>query len=411
MLSLSDIRAQFPALNTDFAFLENAGGSQVPTCVVDAIQRYMTQTYVQLGASYPASQAATKVVDDAHAFVNRFMNGERIGKVVLGPSTTQLITMLAECYSRSLEPDDEIVICQTAHEANAGPWAKLARFGIVPRSWKVDPTSGEASLENLKSVLNENTKLVAFPHVSNLLGQVVDIGEITKLAHQYGAKVVVDGVAYAPHRAIDVEAWGVDWYVYSTYKVFGPHMAALFGTRQAFSELEGPNHFFIPGAEAYKFELGGPNHEGCAGLLGLQEYLELHGPDSGKMPESLMQAGRLRSRETIESAWKAMESFENPLTERLCSYLANHPRVRIIGPTTGDRVGTVSFLHDTLSPPEIVAHTDAANIGIRWGHMYAYRLCQAMGIDVKTGVTRVSMVHYNTPEEIERLIRVLDAEL
>lgn len=397
--SLSEVRAHFPSLQGHVAYLENAGGSQVPKVVADAIHRYMTNTYVQLGAPYDVSRISTAVVDDAHAFINRFMNGEGFGKVILGPSTTQLVTMLAECYSRLLKPGDEIIICETAHEANAGPWARLERFGLVVKTWRLDPATGQCSLADLEALLTPSTKIVAFPHVSNLLGEVVDVAAITELVHRHGARVVVDGVAYAPHRAIDVAAWDVDYYVYSTYKVFGPHMAALYGREDALAELQGPNHDFLPNGDAYKFELGGANHEGCAGLLGLADYLSF-----------LAGGGDGHSRSVIERAWDQAERFEMPIQEQLMDALNANPRVRIIGPTSAgrDRVCTVSFLHETLSPQEITARTDAAGIGIRYGHMYAYRLCKAMGIDPEPGVTRVSLAHYNSPDEIDALIRVMD---
>lgn len=397
MIGISEIRAQFPALSKEFIFLENAGGSQVPSCVIEAISQYFVESYVQLGASYPASRRATEVVNQAHEFANLFMNGTSVGQVVIGPSTTQLVTMLAECYSRRLEPGDEVVISEAAHEANAGPWEKLRRYGIVIRVWKVDPETGDMPIDGLASLLTSRTKIVAFPHVSNLLGGVVDVKAITDLVHAHGAKVVVDGVAFASHRAIDVDAWGVDWYVYSTYKVFGPHMAVLFGRHDAFGELSGPNHFFLPEGTAYKFELGGANHEGCAGLLALSDYLQFVAGKDGPL-----------SRDHIEAAWSVMREMEDPLTVQLLRYLGSHPRVRVVGPTQGDRVGTISFLHEHLKPSEIVAHTDAAGIGIRCGNMYAYRLCQAMGIPPETGVTRVSLVHYNTASEISQLISVLD---
>lgn len=397
--TIQTIRAQFPALAGETIYLENAGGSQVPRVVADTIRDYMLNSYVQLGAPYEIARQSTGTVDRAHDYINRFMNGEGIGQVILGPSSTQLITMLAECYSRLLEPGDEIVICETAHEANAGPWAKLKRYGIEIKTWNVDPSTLQCSLSDLRSLMTPRTKLVAFPHVSNLLGEVVDVAAITNLVHQHGARVVVDGVAFAPHRAIDVAAWDVDFYVYSTYKVFGPHMAALFGRQDALNELEGPNHFFIPNGSAYKFELGGASHEGCAGLLALADYFSV-----------LAGGGDGFERTTIERAWDRAENIELQLQEQLIDALAANPKVRIIGPRTAgrERISTISFLHEDLSPQEITARTDAADIGIRYGNMYAYRLCQAIGIDPDPGVVRVSMVHYNTPDEIDALLRVMD---
>src|SRR2546423_3648823 len=392
------LRAQFPSLESGFIFLENAGGSQVPAGVANAIRDYMLTNYVQIGAGYEISQRATQIVDEAHEFINEFMNGAGVGQVVLGPSSTQLVTMLAECYERALSRGDEIIIAETGHEANIGPWAKMANKGFTIRTWKVNPETMRSEIEDLKPLLNERTKIVAFVHVSNLLGEIVDVAAITRIAHEAGARVVVDGVAFAPHREIDVKAWDVDWYFYSCYKVFGPHMAALFGKKEAFAELTGPNHFFIPNDSAYKYELGGVSHEGCAGVLALRGYLQLLG---GSQSED---------HKMVKAAFDAATDLELPLQERLIQFLKSKPKVRIIGPphAQATRVPTISFVHQTKSAMEIVAEVDRHNIGIRNGHMYAYRLCKALGIDTEIGVVRVSAVHYNTVEEIDRLVAVLD---
>jgi len=399
--NLDRIRECFPALSADLIYFENAGGSQLPSTVIDAYNEYFIRSFVQLGATYGASVKATSVVDDAHKFSNILMNGEGIGMTVIGHSTTQLISMIADCYSQVWQPGDEVIICETAHEANAGPWEKLNRFGIVVKTWKVEPTTFQCSLADLESLLTERTKLVAFPHVSNLLGEVVNVEAITKLVHSKGAKVMVDGVAYASHRAVDVRAWGVDWYVFSTYKVFGPHQAVMFGTSDAFSEIEGPNHFFLPNGNPYKFELGGANHEACAGILGMGEYLKyLSGSDAV-------------DRDCIETAFDLMSALEAPLQTRLVDFLSSRPGVKLIGPGSNGapRVPTVSFIHESLSPFEIVDKIVASGIAVRNGNMYAYRLCRALGIDPASGVVRVSMVHYNTLGEVERLLEVLDSLL
>jgi cysteine desulfurase family protein (TIGR01976 family) len=397
------IRYQFPALeDDDMIFLENAGGSLTPKCVIKAIRDYMKFGSVQLGAPYFHSRHNTTVVNEAHEFINRYMGGEKVGEVVLGSSTTQLITMLAECYSRLLEPGDEIIICETAHEANAVPWEKLKRFGMVIKTWSVDPETQQCSIDELKSLITDRTKLVAFPHVSNLLGEVVDVKAITEVVHQAGAKVVVDGVALAPHRVMEMRAWGVDWYVFSAYKVFGPHMAALFGRFEAFADLEGPNHFFLPN-NAYKFELGGPNHEGCAGLLALSDYFMW-------INHPRQDTRNYIGYHDIVRAWDTLAALEFPLQDRLLEYLSTKPDVTVWGPKTGgpNRVPTISFTTTKNRPETICEATDRAWIGIRYGHMYAYRLCQKLGLDLEQGVVRVSASHYNTLTEIEKLIEVID---
>jgi cysteine desulfurase family protein (TIGR01976 family) len=394
------VRAWFPALAAEFAFLENAGGSQVPGVVADAIRDYMLTKYVQLGAGYPHANAADRVFAEAHAFIETFMGAGDAGKVVLGSSTTALTHILATAYAPTLREGDEIVVAINNHEANAGPWVELEKAGAKIRWWALDPERLTCTLEGLREVLTERTRIVALPHVSNLLGQVADLKAIVDLAHSVGARVVADGVAYAPHWAMDVAAWGVDWYVYSTYKVYGPHMAALYGRHEAFAEIEGPNHFFIPrDSIPGKFELGGASHEGCAGLLALRPYLRFL-------------AGReVDDRETVVRAFAAMDALERPLAEALVAGLRARPGIRLLLPAEASHIGTVSFTHATRSSGEIARGLIARGFGLRHGHMYAYRLCEALGIDPADGVVRISLLHYNTPEEVEGVLAALDEVL
>jgi cysteine desulfurase family protein (TIGR01976 family) len=398
------VRRQFPALAGETVFLENAGGSQVPGSVADRMHRYLTGSYVQLGAGYPLSQLCTATVDEAHAFARTFVNAQE-GHAILGPSSTALLNILAESYGRVLRPGQRIVLAETGHEANLGCWKRLERLGVETVWWRLDPDSLTCPLEGLAELLDGRCALVALPHVSNLLGGIVDLAEVTRLAHAAGARVVADGVAFAPHRAIDVQAWDVDWYVYSTYKVYGPHLAVLYGKAEALAELTGPNHFFIPPDDLpYKFEPGGVNHESCAGLLGLGDYLKfLTGTE----------AAATCGREVVVQAFDRMQAWEAPLIDRLLDYLNGRQDVRVIGPGAGgpDRVGTISFLHGTRSSREITAAVDRTNVAIRHGHMYAWHLCDALGLDLVDGVIRVSFVHYNTLEEIDRLLGILDQVL
>ena len=408
---VQEIRGRFPALRGETVFLENAGGSQVPGVVAERMREYMLSTYVQLGAGYELSRRCDAVVDDAHDFINQFMNGTETGRVILGPSCTQLCSMLAGCYADVLEPGDEVIVDQAGHEANVGPWMKLTQRGVKVRMWPFDRESMSSRLEDLKGLLTERTRLVAFVHVSNLLGGISDIKAITKLVHDAGARAVVDGVAYAPHRPIDVAAWDVDWYVFSTYKTYGPHMAAMYGRLDAIDELTGPNHFFIPRGEVpYKFELGGACHEGCAGLLALGDYfgfLASLGGNGNDAAQPIDRAGLLR-------AFDVMAACERPVQRRLIDYLHGKSKVRIIGPESADdavRVGTVSFVHESRSSAEIAAALHRKQFAVRNGHMYAYRICQPLKLDPEDGVLRVSAVHYNTTDEIDRLIDVLETVL
>ena len=407
-MDVESVRGHFPGLGGGSILLENAGGSQVPECVADAVRDHLLHDYCQLGAGYPASDRATETVERAHRFMDRFANGDGLGRVVLGSSCTSLMHVLAASLGRTLRDGDEIVVCEQGHEANIGCWLDLERLGARIHWWRVDPATGSLDLDDLRELVGERTRIVAFPHVSNLLGEIVDVAEATRIVHAAGGRVVVDGVAYAPHRAIDVRAWEVDYYAWSTYKVYGPHMGALFGRTEAFAELRGPNHFFIPDDEIpYKFELGGASHEGCAGLCALAPYLGRlvgeRGTDAGNCDHA-----------TVRAAFDRMTELERPVQDRLMERLRRHEGVRVIGPESADvdrRVATVSFVHRDVDPLRIVAAAHEAGVGIRNGHMYAHRLCTAMRIEPEPGVVRVSAVHYNVPEEVDHLMDALDPVL
>lgn len=406
MIQREEIRAQFPALKSSTVFLDNAGGSQLPEHAIRRMHDYMVRHYVQVGADYEVSIEATATIERARQLLGVCLNGRDLGKVIMGPSTSALCQMLADCYRQA--PDTsrkEIVICQVGHEANVGPWVRLENSGYKVKTWRLDPGTFQCSLEELESLVTDQTRIVAFPHVSNLLGEVVPAKDICAIAHQKGARVVIDGVAYAPHRAIDVADMGADYYVFSTYKVFGPHMAALFGTHDALAELTGPNHYFIDKEDIpYKFELGGVLHEGCAGVLGLWDYFCFL---------TAANAGAECSRPVIEKAYNIIENLEHPLTEKMLQYLSTKPEVKVIGSTRADptRVPTISFIHHHKGSREIAVGANEQGLGIRYGHFYAHRSCQPLSLDPADGVVRVSMVHYNTLDEIERLCHYFDRVL
>ncbi|MBS0195512.1 MAG: aminotransferase class V-fold PLP-dependent enzyme [Planctomycetes bacterium] len=404
-MQLSAIREQFPGLAQPTVLLDNAGGSQLPACVIDAAADYMRRSYVQLGADYDISRAATATVAAAHAFAEKCFNAGE-GRAILGSSTTALVHTIANAYADAhaagrLGGRDRIVVSTAGHEANIWPWLRLRSRGLDVVEWHPRPNGdGSWSLdtEALRGLLGPRALLVAFPHVSNILGDIWDAAEVTRVAHQFGARVCIDGVAYAPHRAIDVRELACDWYVYSLYKVFGPHMGAMYGSLEALAPLEGPNHPFIRKDDVpYKFEPGGVSHEGCAMIVGSSRYFRAL---AGDAPDD---------RAAIVGAYRRIERLEHELADRLLTFLRGAPGVKIHGGpvASATRVCTIAFSKPGRSSRQIAQALNARGLAVRFGHFYSKRLVERIGLDPDDGVVRASPLHYNTPEEIDRLIAAL----
>jgi cysteine desulfurase family protein (TIGR01976 family) len=395
-LDLAAVRAEFPALASGFAFFDNAGGSQTLARVAGRVRDYLLSTNVQLGASYEVSRASGERVAAANRGMAAYMNAGHEAEIVLGSSTTQLLANLALAMKSTLAPGDELVVSRAEHESNAGPWKRLAAVtGAVVRWWPFDRDTLRLEPRDLEPLLGPRTRLVAFTHVSNLVGSIHDVPAVTRLAHAHGARVLVDGVAYAPHRALDVRAWDVDYYVFSLYKVYGPHMAALYGKRELLAELDVINHDFI-GRDAvpYKLQPGNLNFELAHGAGGLFEYVESLG---GK-----------------ETAFERIAAHEEALCAPLLAFLRGARGVRVLGEPSADRrlrVPTIGFTVEGRTPESIVRAVDPHRIGIRHGDFYTRGLVEDLGIAGAGGVVRASMVHYNTREEVDRLIAVLAAAM
>ena len=405
-LDLAAIRGEFPALAQDFVFLDNAGGSQVLARVADRVRDYLLTSSVQLGASYAHSQAAGAKVLQARQSVARLINAAHDEEVVMGGATTALMFQLIQAILPQVRPGDEVILTNTDHEANIGAWLRLQAAGATVRFWNVNPQTLELDLADLERLLSPRTTWVAMTHASNVLGTVNPVAEVAQRVHRVGARLCVDAVAYAPHRLVDVQASGADVYVFSFYKVFGPHYAVLWGRRELLLQLASLNHYFIaPETLPYKLQPGNVNYELSYGCIGISDYLEAVGTALGAQ-------GDARSR--MQHAFDAFEQHEDALAEQLLAYLRGKAGVRIIGRThTGDglRVPTVSFVVRGAMSESIVLHTDRFGIGIRFGDFYAKRLIEALGLQARGGVVRVSIAHYNTPAEMDHLIKHLDAAI
>jgi cysteine desulfurase family protein (TIGR01976 family) len=402
-LNLEYVRAEFPALAGDTVFLDNAGGSQVLARVADRVRDYLLTSSVQLGASYKASQIAGEKVLAARRAVAELIHAPLDDEVVMGGATTALMYMLTQALLPGIRPGDEIIVTESDHEANIGGWMRLRQAGAVIRIWPVDRASLTLELSDLDELLGPRTKWLAMTWASNILGTVNPVAEVSRRVHAVGGRVCVDAVAYAPHRLVDVQASGADVVAFSFYKVFGPHYAVMWVQRDLLLSLPSLNHFFIgPEVVPYKLQPGNVNYELSYGCIGIHEYLCDIGAGLGV-------EGTARQR--MQAAFDAFEQHENALAERLLQWLRTKKDVRIIGrPAAADdrRVPTISFVVAGLPSQAIVHHVDRHGIGIRFGDFYARRLIEALGLQAQGGVVRVSIAHYNTLEEIDRLIQALD---
>lgn len=401
-LDLDWVRSQFQGLRNDYTFFDNAGGSQILKSVVHRIQDYYQNSYVQLGASYAISQLATERVNQGRAFLATYLNAQSENEVILGASTSSVFRILAHSLGQTWQAGDEVIVSNIDHESNISPWVELEKKGIIIKYWKLRKDSLEFSLEDLQQLLGPKTKLVAVTQCSNVLGTINPITEISKMVHENGSLLSVDGVAYAPHRLLDVQKWDVDFYGFSAYKVYAGHQGVLYGKQALLEQLPNFNHYFIQDSP-WKFEPGGVNSELTYGFLGLEDYFRDFATKHNIQSENF--------REILTQSFDLIANQEELLSRKLLDFLQQKSNVQIIGLETADknqRVPTISFLVNGKKSDEVVQEVDEHNIGIRFGDFYAKRLIETLDLQKYNGVIRVSMVHYNTVEEIENLIEVLD---
>ena len=404
-LDIDFIRSQFPAFAEaplqGQAFFENAGGSYTCGAVIERLTRYYKQRKVQPYYPFAASRLAGEEMDEARTRLSAVLNIEA-DELSFGPSTTQNTYVLAQAFGQMLKAGDAIVVTNQDHEANTGPWRRLAERGIEVREWQVDEV-GHLEPAALAGFLDEKVKLVCFPHVSNLVGEINPVAEICAMVRAAGAYSCVDGVSVAPHGLPDVGGLGADIYLFSAYKTFGPHQGIMAIKRALADVLPNQGHYFNAGVRYKRFTPAGPDHAQVAACAGMVDYLDaVHTHHFGAEPDA---AARGRAVHEMNAA------HEGALLAPLIDYLRGRNDVRLLGPQSAEgRVATVSVvankpgyaLAQALVPEGIMAGG---------GDFYAVRLLEALGVEPAHGALRLSFVHYTHADEVQKLIGALDKVL
>jgi cysteine desulfurase family protein (TIGR01976 family) len=378
LLDVEAVRDRYTALQRRLAFFDGPGGTQCPDSVIDAIADYLRHDNANVGAPYETSQRTTALVDVAHERAASFLGCDP-GEVAFGQSMTSLNFLLTRALGRELGPGDEVLVTRLDHDANVSPWLHLQHdLGIVVRH--VDVTDELAlDFESLETLLSERTRVVAFPVAANSVGTAPDVRRIAELAHSVGALAWADAVHFGPHGPIDVSAWDVDVLLCSPYKFFGPHMGMAYG-RDALLRSWEP-YKVRPAADepvGHRFELGTCQHELLAGLVAAIDYVD-------------------------ELGWDAITGHERALGQRLLDGLP--PGVTLHGlPTMEGRVPTFCFSVEGRTAEEVATHLATRDVAVWWGNYYALETIRHLGLDEHDGAVRAGIVHYNTADEVDRLL-------
>jgi cysteine desulfurase family protein (TIGR01976 family) len=404
-------RAQFPALSRKqdgqpVVYLDGPAGSQVPQCVIDAISGYLIESNANHGGRFMTSRESDAMLASAHEAAADFLGANDANATVFGANMTSLTFAFSRALAREWKPGDEIVVTRLDHDANVNTWAMAARdAGAKVRYVNFRAADCTLDLDELASALGPRTRLVAVGCASNSVGTINPVAEICRMSHAAGALVFLDAVHYAPHALVDVEAWGCDFLACSAYKFFGPHVGILWGRPELLRRLT--PYKVRPAANDLpeRWMTGTQSHEGIAGTLAAIEYLAALG--------RRCEPGAENRRAALSAAYAAIGRYETQLCRQLLAGLARLPDVKVWGITDAarldGRVPTVSITHARHSPVEMADRLAARGIFAWHGNFYALELTELLGLEPE-GLLRLGLLHYNTSQEVERLLEAL-AEL
>jgi cysteine desulfurase family protein (TIGR01976 family) len=401
------VRAQFPSLQLvvnghPAAFLDGPAGTQVPKQVMDAVQNYFLGSNANTCGAFLTSQRNDAMIASARAAMADFFHCDR-DEVFFGQNMTTITFSLARAIGRELKPGDEIVVTTLDHNANVAPWRALEEKGVIIRQVDIRKADCTLDLDDLKRKIFAKTKLIAVGYASNAVGTINPVAEITRLAHDVGALIFIDAVHYAPHGPIDVRALDCDFLICSPYKFFGPHMGTLYGKREHLLRFKPykvrPASDLLPD----RWETGTQVQELIAGIEAAVNYLA----ELGRHHE----ASSTDRRSALLAAYRATMQHERNLVTRLIEGLLQIPNLKFFGITDperfGERCSTVSVRIGDHNPTVIAKFLGDRGIFTWDGNYYALNLTERLGVEQHGGLLRIGLVHYNTTEEVERLLAAL----
>jgi cysteine desulfurase family protein (TIGR01976 family) len=401
---LAWVRAQFPSLSQKVngqpaVFLDGPGGTQVPQRVIDAISDYLKRNNANTGGAYATSRNTDAMIANARAAIADFL-GCDADEVVFGANMTALTYALSRAIGKGLPPGDEIVLTHLDHDANVSTWRALEERGVVIRMAEIHEADCTLDMDDLAAQINPKTKLVAVGYASNAVGTINDVKEIVRLAHQRGAMAFIDAVHYAPHGAIDVRALDCDFLVCSTYKFFGPHMGVLYGKREHLERLHPYKVRANSNAIPNRWEWGTLNHECIAGIAACVEYLA----DLGRSVNSALGARRV----ALLAAFEAIHKHERELMETMIRGLLEIPGLKLYGVSDpkqfARRCPTMAVRIKGHTPLQLATKLGERGFFTWDGNYYALDLTERLDVEKDGGFLRIGLAHYNTLEEVERLL-------
>jgi cysteine desulfurase family protein (TIGR01976 family) len=430
-LDLSWVRSQFPALaqtinGNPATFLDGPGGTQVPQSVIDAISGYLRRDNANTGGAYATSRHTDAMLGEARAAMADFFNC-RADEIVFGPNMTTLTYAMSRAIGRDLGPGDEILVTRLDHDANVSPWLALQEKGVIFRWAEIHEENCTLDLADLASKINDRTKIVAVGYASNAVGTINPVKAIVRLAHAAGALAYIDAVHYGPHGLIDVAALDCDFLVCSTYKFFGPHMGVLFGKREHLARLHPYKVRPLTEAVPNRWEWGTLNHECIAGITACVKYIaDLGRGNAGAITDNVgtvalaCPSGEAQSlttsrRAAIVTAFEAIHHYEHALMSRLIAGLSKLPAIKIYGITDPARFSercptlAIRVQNQTADQTPLALSTKLGDQGFfTWdGNYYALNLTERLDVEKTGGFLRIGLVHYNTAEEVDRLLAAL----